>query len=125
MLALSSKSPKRELPDTEKCLSPQNTGRTLNTSFFSQAFRAVTGISQQKSRDIPPKNLVSLGFEGTYRTFCPHPFTWKALTPPEDIRTNRLGLGSFFVPDFVPDPKVLPGLQYMCRSSSQAQPSQG
>ena len=38
--------------------------------------------------DIPTKSLVFLGFEGTKRTFGPHPFTWKTLS-----------LGSFFLPE--------------------------
>ena len=57
-------------------------------------------------RDIPPKipgypakKLVSLGFEGHTELCGPHPFTWKTPTPPEDIRTKKFGLGSFFLPD--------------------------
>ena len=39
---------------------------------------------------IPGKPVQRFGFPGfpsTCRTFCPHPFTWKTPTPPEDIRT--------------------------------------
>ena len=57
-------------------------GRKLKTNtFISRTFQA-------KSRDILPKSLVSLGFEGHTELFGPHPFTWKIPTPPENIRTN-------------------------------------
>ena len=55
--------------------------------FFSNSSGAPR-ISRQKSRDIPPKSLVSLGFEAHTELFGPHPFTWKTPTPPEDIRTK-------------------------------------
>ena len=45
-----------------------------------------------KSQDIPPKSLVSLGFEGHTELFDPHPFTWKTPTPPENIRTRKFGV---------------------------------
>ena len=51
-----------------------------------------------KSRDIPPKSLVSLGFEGLTELFGPHSFTWKTPTPPEDIRTKKFGFGFFSLP---------------------------
>ena len=50
-------------------------------------------------RDIPPKSLVSLCFEGHAELFGPHPFTWKTPTPPEISGTESLGLGSFFFPE--------------------------
>ena len=72
-------------------------GLELNTnSFFSQTFRAPPNILA-KSRDIPPKNLVSLGFEGHTKLFGPHPLTWKTLTPPEDIRTKKFRFGLLFL----------------------------
>ena len=40
-------------------------------------FSGTPGISPQKSWDIPPKSLVSLGFEGHTELFGPHPFTSK------------------------------------------------
>ena len=36
---------------------------------------------------------------GTYRTFCPHPFTWKTPTPPKDLRTQKFGFVLFFLPE--------------------------
>ena len=60
-----------------------NLERKLNTS----------GISRQKSRDIPPKSLVSLGFEVHTELFGPHQFTWKRPKSPHP--TARY-----------PDPKV-------------------
>ena len=53
--------------------------RKLNPNFFS---------SFSGTRDIPPKSLVSLGFEGHTELSGPHPFTWKTPTPPENIRTK-------------------------------------
>ena len=49
-----------------------------------------------KSRDIPPKKFDSLGFEGHTELFGPHPFTWKAPTPPENIRTQKFRFGFLF-----------------------------
>ena len=38
---------------------------------------------------MPPKSLVSLGFEGIPNFLTPTPFTWKTATPPEFIRTRK------------------------------------
>ena len=51
-----------------------------------------------KSRDIPPKSLVSLCFKGHTKLFGPHPFTWKTPTRPENIRTKKFGFGFLFLP---------------------------
>ena len=59
-------------------------GRELNTSFFFPA----------KFQDIPPKSLVSLGFEAHTELFGPHTFTWKTPTPPEDIQTKKFPFSS-------------------------------
>ena len=53
---------------------------------MAQTFRAPPGASQPKSRDLPAKSLVSLGFEGHTELFGPDPFTSK-----EDIRTKNQG----------------------------------
>ena len=41
--------------------------------FFFQNFWEAPWLSRQKSWDIPPKSLLSLGFEGRTELFCPHP----------------------------------------------------
>ena len=56
-------------------------GQKFNASFFFPKFSGTPGISRQKSRDIPPKSLVSLGFEGHTELFGPHPFAWKTPHP--------------------------------------------
>ena len=48
---------------------------------------SAAGISRQMSRDIPPKCLFFLGFEGCAKLFGPHRFTWKIPTRLVDIRT--------------------------------------
>ena len=53
---------------------------------------------QAKIPDIPPKNMVSLGFEGNTELFGPHAFTWKTLTPPEDVRAKKFGFGFLSLP---------------------------
>ena len=62
-------------------------------TFFSLTFRATWHIPA-KSRDIPPKKLVSLGIRRTYRTFSPPPLHVKdphlRISGPES-----LGSGSF------------------------------
>ena len=45
--------------------------RNEHELFLRQTFRASTGYPVQKSRDIPPKSLMSLGFEGHIETFWP------------------------------------------------------
>ena len=62
-----------------------------------------------KSRDIPPKKFDFPGFEGHTELFGPHPFAWKTPTPPENIRTQSLGLCSFF-PEFSASPRKRPVL---------------
>ena len=52
-------------------------GRVLNTNFLFSNFSGTPRISQQNSQDIPPKSLVSQGFEGHVELFGPQPFTWK------------------------------------------------
>ena len=47
----------------------------LNTNFLLSNFLGTPGISCQKSRDVPPQSLVSLGFEGHPELFGPNPFT--------------------------------------------------
>ena len=82
-------------------------GRELNTNlFFLKLFGHPRDIPA-KSRDIPPKKFGFPGFEGHTELFGPHPFTWKTPTPPEDIRTKSLGLGSFFFPDCWPHTRVV------------------
>ena len=74
-------------------------GWELNTNFFcSQTFRAPPGYPG-KIPGYPAQEVWFPWFRGTYRTFGPHPCTWKTPSPPENIRTQSLGLGSFFVPD--------------------------
>ena len=75
-------------------------GSNLNTNYFFlnlfghfQDIPANPGISRQKEFGFP-------GFEGDAELFGPHPFTWKTPTQPENIRTQKFGLGSFFVPEF-------------------------
>ena len=96
----------------------------MNTNFFFLKLTGASGISWQKFWDVPPNSLVSLGFEVHTELFG-HPFTWKTPYPPEDIRTKRSGLGSFFLSEFglgglslqralaIHDSKVLVGLD--CR----------
>ena len=60
-------------------------------TFFLRLFGRPQDIPA-KSRDIPPKSLVSLGSEGHTELLAPHPFTWKTPTPPESIRTKQFGL---------------------------------
>ena len=58
---------------------------------FPQVLGAfVHGLFPQKSRDIPPKSLVSLGFQGHTALFGPHPFTWKTPTPPEKYPDQKV-----------------------------------
>ena len=64
-------------------------GRELNTNSFFSSFSGA---------NIPPKNLVFLGFGGHTELFGPHPFTWKTPTLPEDIRTKKFGFGFLFLP---------------------------
>ena len=45
----------------------------MNTNSFFSNFPGTTGISQQKSRDIKLRSLVSLGFEGHTDLFGPTP----------------------------------------------------
>ena len=73
-------------------------GQKLNTNFFLKLFEHHRDIPA-KSRDIPPKKFDFPGFEGHTELFGPHPFTWKTPTPPGNIRTQKLGLCSFFVPE--------------------------
>ena len=68
-----------------------------STQFFFLKLFGHLWISQQKSWDIPPKSLVSLGFEGHTELLDPHPFTWKASTPPEDIWSQQF---DFVLPFF-------------------------
>ena len=51
--------------------------------FFFSNLSGTSGISRQKSQDIPPKSLVFLGFKGHTELFGPHPFKWK--TPPLQV----------------------------------------
>ena len=63
---------------------------------FSQTFQALPG-SPGKIPDIPPKKFDFPGFEGHIELFGPHPFTWKtgSPTPPDNIRTQKLGFVLF------------------------------
>ena len=49
--------------------------------------------SPVKSRDIPPKSLVSLCFEGHTEIFWPPPVHVEDPTPPENIRNRKFGFG--------------------------------
>ena len=49
--------------------------------------RKISGISQPKSQDIPPKSLVFLGFDGDTELLAPTPSRGKP--PPEDIQTHE------------------------------------
>ena len=69
------------------------TGQKLITNFSG-----TPGISRQKSPDIPPKSLVSLGFEGHTEHWGPHLFMCKTPTPPEDILTQEFRLVLLFLP---------------------------
>ena len=72
-------------------------GQKLNTNFFiCKLFGHRRDIPAAKSRDIPPKKFDFPGFEGHTELFGPHPFTWKAPTPPENIRTQKFGFVLFF-----------------------------
>ena len=51
-----------------------------------------------KSRDIPAKSLVSLGFEGHTERFAPPPPAPSRVRPPPH-RTQKFGLCSFFLSD--------------------------
>ena len=71
-------------------------GQELNTNLFSQMFRAPPGYPSK----IPGRPARKRWFPwlwGTYRIFGPHPFKWKTPTPPEDIRTQKFGVGLFFL----------------------------
>ena len=68
------------------------------------------GTSWQKSRDIPPKSLVSLSFEGHTKLFGPPSLTWKTPTPPEDIRTEKFGFVLIFLPERQLKPPTSPSL---------------
>ena len=50
-------------------------------------------------KDIPPKNLVFVGFGGDAELFDPHRFTWKTPTPSENIGLKNLGCALFSVSD--------------------------
>ena len=79
-------------------------------NFFLKLFGHARDIPA-KSRDIPPKSLVSLGFEAHTELFGPHPFTWKTPTPPENSRTKKFRFGFLFLPshDMGQSNCVLPG----------------
>ena len=51
------------------------------------------------SWDILPKSLAFQGFKRHAKLFDPHPFTCKKNHPTENIRTQKLGLCSSFVPE--------------------------
>ena len=71
-------------------------GRVEHKLFFL-SFSGTPGISRQKFRDIPPKSLVSLGFEGHTGLFGP---TTSRGRPPPHLKISRpKSLGSFFFPD--------------------------
>ena len=72
--------------------------RKLNTNFFFSNFSGNSEISRQNPGISRPKSLISLGFEGRIELFGPHPFTWKTPTPPENIWTQKFGLGFLFLP---------------------------
>ena len=65
--------------------------------FFFELFGHFRDIPA-KSRDIPPKSLVFLGFKGHTKLSGPHPFTWKTPTPLEDYRTKKFRFGFLFLP---------------------------
>ena len=70
-------------------------GQKLNTKFIVSNFSDTSGISRQKSWDIPPNNLVSLGFEGHAELFGPHPSRGRPPTHPKNSGPKSLGMGSF------------------------------
>ena len=73
-------------------------GQTMNTYFSFSNFSGTPGRSQQTSPEIPPKTLVSLGFEGHTELFRPRPFEWKTPTQAEDILTKKFGFVLLFLP---------------------------
>ena len=85
------------LDSLEELQRPQSFPASL-TSSTPPSGHFLAGYPQQKSRDIPPKSLVSLGFEGHTELFGPHPFTWKTATPLEDIRTKKFRFGFLSLP---------------------------
>ena len=72
---------------------------TWTQTFLSQTFRAPPG-QPCKIPGYPAKKFGFPGFRGTYRTFGPHPFTWK--TPPHRKKSGlkSFGLGSLLLPDW-------------------------
>ena len=67
----------------------------MNTDLFFSNFSGAPGISQQKSRDIPPKSLVSLGFEGHNELFGPPPLHVEDPPDPKTSGPKSLDLGAF------------------------------
>ena len=65
-------------------------GQELNTNLFFLNFSGTPGTSPQTSRDIPPKGLVSLGFEGHTELLGPHPFTWKTSHPTREYPHQKV-----------------------------------
>ena len=103
----SQKIPRKSLPalEPEKSIkephkSQKDRGPKLNTNIFSQTFRPPPDIPA-KSRDIPPKCLVSLspGFRGTYRTFWPPPLHMEDSQPTGRYGDQKVWVWvSFFLP---------------------------
>ena len=80
---------KPRVPQTTGLEIPDHRGQELHTNlFFFSNSSGTPGISRQNSRDILPRSLVSLGFEGHTELFGPHPFTWKTPTPSEGLLTE-------------------------------------
>ena len=68
-------------------------------TFFSQNFSGTPRASQEKSRDIPARSLVSLGFEDIPNFLAPTPSRGRPPPHPKISRPKSLGLGSFFFPE--------------------------
>ena len=68
---------------------PLNQEPKLNTQFIFSNLSCGRKIPRQKSRNIPPKSLCCLDFEGHSKLLEPHHFTWTSPTPPEDVWTQK------------------------------------
>ena len=82
--------------------SPRPFGLLLSwtQTFFFSNFSGTPGISRQKSCDVPPKSLASLGFEGQTELFWPPPHSrGRPLPHPKTSGPKSLGLGSCLLPD--------------------------
>ena len=104
-------------------LSIQRRGKEWGTQiehkpFFLRLFRPPRDIPA-KSRDIPPKGLVSLGFEGHTEVFGPHPSRGRPPPHPNISGPKSLGLGSFSFPESKL-PRSIPGVRCSLHGSLHA-----